>query len=76
MSILIFIMQNSFTYKCTKLFPSLCPINLQDNRYKHVFTSRMENSVDPYQLEASLSRSTLFSKRNIFGFMKVRVYAL
>ena len=35
---------------CATLLPKFYPINLQDSNYKHVFKSRLENSVDPDQL--------------------------
>ena len=32
------------------ILPSLYPINSQDSSDKHIFTSRVENSMDPDQL--------------------------
>ena len=49
------------------------PVNLQDSSWMHVITIRVENSVDPDQMassEAILSGSTLFSKRDKFGFSR------
>ena len=35
---------------CTTLLPNLYQIYIQDNSYKHLSTSRLENNVDPDQL--------------------------
>ena len=43
-------------FLCTTLFPKFYPVNLQHSSRKHVFSIRVENSVDPDQmalLEAS-----------------------
>ena len=34
-------------FLCTTLFPHSYPVNLQHSSYKHVFSSREENNVDP-----------------------------
>ena len=51
----------------TVFFHNFFPVNLQYSSYKHVFPSRVENSVDPAQLAssgASLAGSTVFSKKD------------
>ena len=48
-------------------------VNLQQSSYKHVFSIRMENSVDRDQMaspEARWSGSTEFSKKDKLGFKK------
>ena len=53
-------------FLCSTLLPEFYLINLQHSSSNHVFSIRLENSVDPDQmatLEAILSGSTVFSKR-------------
>ena len=50
----------------TNYLPTCYPVNPQHSPFKHVFSIRLENSVDPDQLaseEASWSRSTMCQKR-------------
>ena len=37
-------------FLCTTLLPKFYTINLHNSAYQHVFTSRVENSVNPDQL--------------------------
>ena len=41
---------NGDLFLCTTLLPTFLPINWWDSSFKHVFTNRVENSVDPDQL--------------------------
>ena len=54
-------------YTCTTLLPNFYPVYLHHSSCKHVFSSRVENGVDPVQmasLEASWVGSTVFTKRD------------
>ena len=49
--LLLFFLLTSVMLKiCTTLFPKCYPVNLQHSICKHVFSIRVENSVDPDQL--------------------------
>ena len=72
--VLTLIMLNIFMYY---MLPNFYPIiNLQHSSCKHVFLIKVETSVDPDQMassEASLSLSTVFSKKDKWGFDRTMV---
>ena len=62
-----------FMYYTPPLFYLL---NWQHSSYMHVFSIRVENSVDPDQVassEASWSGSTVFSQKDKSGFSRIRI---
>ena len=66
------VMQNIFMYYT----PPFYPVDLQYSSYKHVLSSRLENSVDPDQMASSVaieSGYTVFSKMDKFEFSRARV---
>ena len=62
---------------CATILSDFYPINLLDSNYENVYTSRVENSVDPDQLASQKPADLIYTifKQDLSRFSVVRVKA-